>query len=243
MALAQKYYWPILEHPHDIGGRFSAFTVVGILPCLLLGLSVEKFLKGAKHALEHQQSIEQSIKEMFYHYPYQKIVLLSYSDYTHPLLLWMSQLIAESLGKTDTQGTPKGITPLISRGTCDQHSQLQLWLEGPKDKVFELFFFNDPFDQSKLSVEFHFQSDVLRQLDQHSCNDIFKAHSLSTRKVLENAGYFVKFKEYPCLDEETLGMIMMEKIIEVFYWAHVMQVEPTGQPGVEQSKTYIRSFL
>lgn len=243
MDLAHIHHWRIIEHPSDIGGRFSAFTINGLLPCLLFKLSAEKFIQGARKAITDQNHIKENIKQVFSYYPTNKMILMSYSDYTHPLLLWMSQLIAESLGKFDNDYTPQGIMPFIAKGTCDQHSQLQLWLDGPKDQSFQLFFFNDPIDTSKLNVDFKLQNDALRQLHSRSYSDIFRAHYLATATALQKAGYHVQLKEFLVLDEETVGYLMMEKIIEVFHLAELLNVSAEGQPGVEKAKNLVGVYL
>jgi len=241
-GLATHYKWKTMEHP-NIGGRFSAFSIVGLLPCALLGLSSSKFIVGAKNALDHQAVIQEKVDYVYKTYPTNKQVILSYSDYTNGALGWMSQLIAESLGKRDDNGDPKGITPITAKGTIDQHSQLQLWMDGPKDQFFQIYFFNDPQDQTKLSVDFAFAYDELRKLDKLSYNQILKAHSLATAQALQDVGYYVDYKEYPMLNEETLGYIMMEKFIETFQFAKQMQIDPEGQPGVENAKKLIGVYL
>ena len=242
MALARFYQWKVLEHP-DIGGRFSAFTIVGLLPCILLGLSPQKFIQGANNALQDKKNIEEKIDHIYNNYPTHKQIILSYSDYTNGLLSWMSQLIAESLGKKTIHQKSVGITPIIAKGTVDQHSQLQLWIDGPNDQFFQIYFFNDPFDQSKLSVDFHLQDDALRCLDKLSYNKIFKAHSLATAQTLKNRGYYVEYQEHPILDEEVIGWLMMQKFIEVIKFAALMEINPEDQPGVEQSKKIIGLYL
>ncbi|USO02225.1 MAG: SIS domain-containing protein [Alphaproteobacteria bacterium] len=227
--LAEIHGWKILEHPAEIGGRFSAFTVVGLLPCLLLGLSDQRFIEGAQNALNNQDTIQKKIEAIYDNHPIDRQIILSYSDYTGGLLGWMSQLIAESLGKTPD----KSIIPITARGTVDQHSQLQLWMDGPKNQFFQIYFFHDALDQSQIYVN----------NKAFSYDQLFKIHSQATRKALEDNGYYVEYKEYAALDEETLGEIMMEKFIEVFAFAKLMQINPEGQPGVERAKKAIGLYI
>lgn len=242
MVLAKQHYWRVIPHPQEIGGRFSAFTVVGLLPCAVAGLSIEKYIVGAKTAIEKQEQIKECIQYIFEHYPIQKTVLLSYSDYTTPLLQWMSQLLAESLGKVNENNEPTGLTPIIAKGTSDQHSQLQLWMDGPKDSVFEVFYFERK-ESARISVAPHPAHDVFAMLSGHSYDELFKAHCMATVEALKTAGYHVTFKAFESLDEEVVGYLMMEKIIETFHLAKLMSVQAEGQPGVERAKKLIGVYL
>lgn len=239
--LAKHYSWTVLDHPPDIGGRFSAFTVVGLLPCILLGLDPKKFKEGARNAIKNSESILHHIKKIHH---YNQNILMAYSDYAQGLLMWQAQLIAESLGKKDINGHNQGITPIISRGTIDQHSQLQLWLDGPKkDRFFTIYLFKNKISLHHLKVDPILQHQKLKGLDHLNYTSIFNAQCYATVEALKKVGYLVYLKEYEQFDEFTMGKIMMEKIIETLTLAKHLKVNPFDQPAVELSKNLVRSYL
>ncbi len=139
--LAKSQNWPCLDHPPDVGGRYACFSVVGMIPALLGGIDVFAFRKGAAEVLRsHLENSEPTALlgaqvGLFLKNKRGKSlsVLMPYSDQLHFFALWYCQLWAESLGKNG-----KGTTPVAALGTVDQHSQLQLYLDGPKDKFFTL---------------------------------------------------------------------------------------------------------
>ena len=126
----------MMKHQKDIGGRFSIFSNVGMVPAIIAGLDVKKVHKGALLEIENQSKNDfLKIAQYFrYHNNVLNInnsVVMTYSDALFFFGKWYLQLWAESLGKKN-----KGITPIHAVGTTDQHSQLQLYLDGPKDKFF-----------------------------------------------------------------------------------------------------------
>jgi glucose-6-phosphate isomerase len=128
---------PCLDHPTAIGGRFSVFTIVGMLPAALCGIDPLKIRLGGKQVLENYLGEAEEgacfINESFRKKMTQHVSFI-YSDKLAPFGAWLAQLYAESTGKCG-----RGVTQLIARGSTDQHSQLQLYLEGNRDKCFTFF--------------------------------------------------------------------------------------------------------
>ena len=139
--LAEQYHYQVLDHPTQIGGRFSVFSIVGMLPAFIAGIDVHAILKGAQQYLSQEMDgiTHNTVQGAALTYAYYQqfgctqTVLMPYIDRLSAFALWFRQLWAESLGKEK-----KGITPINALGTVDQHSQLQLYLGGPKDKFFTL---------------------------------------------------------------------------------------------------------
>lgn len=244
LSVAQKNGWTIIPHHDAIGGRFSAFTAVGCLPCLLMGLDPLTFIEGAKSALQDYSSIEMDARVLFdaYQSGHKLHVLWGYSDYVNGLLLWCCQLIAESLGKKTSEQEPFGFQPLVNKGTLDQHSQLQLYLDGPHKCMFTLLRVNC--DTIPLTREHTIVTDLRMLLYQkHTPSVLLKAHFENTKFVLEKAGHRVREIILPDLSEKSFGFVMMRFILETLSIAHLAGVNPFDQPAVESSKRFMERFL
>ena len=242
LKIAQKNNWTIIPHPEDIGGRFSAFTAVGCLPCLLMGLDPQAFIDGAKSAIREYE--ESEAQKLFDAYQTGETVhgLWGYSDYLNGVLSWCCQLMAESLGKKNIHGQSFGFQPIVNRGTLDQHSQLQLYLDGPHKYIFTLLRLNC--DTIPLPRKNNIVSDPSMTLYQkHTPNDFLKAHFKNTKLVLEEAGHFVREIVLPDLSERSFGFVMMRFILETLSLANLAKVNPFDQPAVEASKRFMERFL
>lgn len=242
LSIAQKNNWMIIPHPHDIGGRFSAFTAVGCLPCLLMGLDPNAFIEGAKAAIKDYQTSEAQTLFDAYQAGHTLHVLCGYSDYLDGLLAWCCQLIAESLGKKDNNQQSFGFQPIVNRGTLDQHSQLQLYLDGPHKYIFTLLRVNC--DTIRLPSKNNIVSNSSMALYQnHTPYDFLKAHFENTKLVLEEAGHHVREIILPDLSEKSFGFVMMRFILETLSLASLAKVNPFDQPAVELSKRFMERFL
>lgn len=241
-TIAQKNNWTIIPHPSDIGGRFSAFTAVGCLPCLLMGLDPHAFIDGAKSAIKDYDQSEAQILFDAYQAGHRLHVLWGYSDYLDGLLSWCCQLIAESLGKKDIHGQLFGFQPIVNKGTLDQHSQLQLCLDGPHKYIFTLLRVNC--DTIPLSRKNNIVSDPSMTLYQkHNPGDFLKAHFENTKFVLQEAGHHVREIILPDLSEKSFGFVMMHFILETLSLAGLATINPFDQPAVESSKQFMERFL
>ena len=231
---AQKYDLPCLDHPTDIGGRFSCLTLVGLLPAMIAGLDAFKVRSGAQRyfdsCLQNKNAapitgavsaLDKSIQ-----------VLMPYVDRLADFGMWYRQLWAESLGKDG-----KGLTPIRAMGTVDQHSQLQLYLDGPKDKAFTV-----------LALESEGHGDVMRDtgvdyLEGHTLGDLLAAEAKATLHTLKDNDCPVRMISLSQLDEETMGELFMHYILETLLTAHLLDVDAFSQPAVEQGKILTREYL
>ena len=139
-SISRKYNLKFIEHKKHVGGRYSVLSEVGMLPALLMGvdtrkirLNLELYFKSNKKFLLKQSSI--TLANLLYKKKLQNIIFLNYIPKLEKFLFWCQQLIAESLGKKG-----KGFLPVVSNVPKDHHSLLQLYLDGPRDKLFYIFF-------------------------------------------------------------------------------------------------------
>lgn len=241
---AEHYKIPTYRHDPSIGGRFSVFSLVGLLPAALKSIQIRDLLHGAKSILQDFLTLDtppalegaewayaamQSSKSM--------AVMMPYLDRLDPFAQWYCQLWAESLGKNGL-----GSTPVRALGTVDQHSQLQLYHDGPQDKTFTFLVEKAPSFESRplLHPSFHQE---LAYLQDHSMKDLLIAEAAATMDSLAYLGCPVRLIEFNVLDEKILGALLMHFMLETIVTAAFMKVNPFDQPGVEQSKILTRQYL
>lgn len=231
----------ICMHPSDVGGRFSCFTIVGLLPAILAGVNIDKILQGAKSELDDfmgdvQNNVTQAveIQNKLFDEGFTGNVVMPYIDDLKRYTDWYRQLWAESLGKNGF-----GSTPINSMGTIDQHSQLQLYLEGPRDKFFTFFVTkkhrSDTLVQDLKEVKTLFGGKRL--------SEIVKVESRTTIQVLEDKNLPIRLFKIDELNEEALGSLMMHMFLEVVLIAQVRNIDPFDQPGVEIRKKLAKELL
>ncbi len=237
--IAKKIGSKITSHPNKIGGRYSCFSVVGLLPAMLADLDAKKIRNGAKKILENfleQDDITNSCATQLalYHQGFTGNVIMPYIDSLKNFTDWYRQLWAESLGKNSF-----GSVPINSMGTIDQHSQLQLYLEGPKDKFFTFL------TQKKPSHDF-----LIKDLP--TCQTLFGKKKLSqivkieqdtTIEVLNQKKLPIRIFEIEKLDEEVLGGLMMQMFLETILIAYAKNINPFDQPAVELRKNLAKKIL
>lgn len=233
----------IYHHPENIGGRFSYLSIVGLLPAAICGLNIFKIRNGAKQILDNfinQKTTQNDVTKIAAYQLYllekgfNNNVIMPYIDSLKDFTDWYRQLWAESLGKNGF-----GSTPITSMGTVDQHSQLQLYLDGPKDKFFTFLTNKNP--QNNFSV-----------IDLANCptlfggknlNEIVKVEQDSTIEVLNKKQLPIRVFELEKLDEETLSTLMMQMFLETIIIAKVKNINPFDQPAVELRKDLAKEYL
>lgn len=249
--IAQKFSIPTIEHPKEIGGRFAVFTAVGLLPALIAGLDIQQLCQSAMDTFEQLiQNTEKSpvIASAFIHERCLKeegidqFVLFPYTNRLVKFCEWFCQLWAESLGKKDTFGNSFGTTPLIAVGTIDQHSQLQLYLEGPRNKHFRFFTLKEQHQLPSISLAFFHEAS--RILHGKTMGELMLAEQKATMDTLRAHGRLVSEvaieKDLSC---HILGALFMHGMLETLATAHLWGVNPFDQPAVEEGKKRTRSYL
>jgi glucose-6-phosphate isomerase len=246
--LADQIQIITLDHPNDIGGRFSVLSVVGLLPGLLAGLDIEAVRSGAQEVLErtvHTTRIEDNPvalgAAMAIAFEKERAisasVLMTYAEKLTAFGQWHRQLWAESLGKAG-----HGTIPSPAVGTVDQHSQLQLYLEGPADKWFT-FIREDTRDQGAHIPEKWLQPQQLDYLRHRTLGDMFYAEGQSTIDTLIEHGRPTRVFEIDRVDEKTIGALFMHFMLETIIAADLLGVNAFDQPAVESGKSLTRQYL
>ncbi len=246
--LANRLGLPILDHDPNLGGRFSVLSVTGILPAMIAGVDATAVREGARAALDtalaggepdssppamgaalnvalaRTRGIDQT-------------VMMPYLDRLAPFAGWFCQLWAESLGK---QG--KGTTPIRAQGTLDQHSQLQLYLDGPADKLVNIVIGDVAARGTRFTAE-QLADPGLDWLAGRTLGDLLEACGRATAETLARRGRPVRIVRVGACDARTLGALLMHFMLETIIAAHLWGVDPFDQPAVEQGKLLTRQYL
>lgn len=225
-----------LPVPAEVGGRFSVLSAVGLLPASVAGINIKGLLKGAKDMF-----IKCSEEDVWKNPAYmcgalmylmgQKkniSVLIPYSDRLKTFSEWYCQLWAESLGKDN-----RGQTPYPSKGVTDQHSQLQLWMQGPKDKVMTFIGIEDYGADISLHNE---DIKSLGYLRNHRLGELIKAEQEATELALVKAGIPNMRLNVPLLDSYYLGQLFLFFELVTAVTGFLYGINPFNQPGVEEGK-------
>lgn len=235
--IATDIHATILDHEADIGGRYAAFTTVGLLPAMICGLNVAGFREGACQVLHHLEApmIGAALAATFLKHHKTTTVFMPYVSRLKPLSALFRQLWAESLGKKG-----KGGTPLIALGTLDQHSQLQLYLDGPSDKWFTLLILQSATSAHEKRFIGH---PACSYLTHHTISDVQHASQQATIDTLIAHHRPVRVITLTQLDEKSLGALTMHFMLETFFTAYLLGVDPFDQPAVEAGKKKARHLL
>jgi len=244
---AEQIGCPILDHPIGIGGRFSVLSVVGLFPATLMGLDAKAFRAGAKtvidNACENPGAHDGPAAGAALHaallcaHRLRESVLWSYTSKLGTFGNWWRQLWAESLGK-DEQGT----TPIAALGSADQHSQLQLFLDGPGGALFTLIIPNSAGNGPRVSRA-DADSLGLSYLADKSLGDLVTSGGRATAQTLASRGRPVRVFQLGTVDEYALGALFMHFMLETILMARLTGVDPFGQPAVEEGKVLTRKIL
>lgn len=238
--IAQTHNWLCLDHPTNVGGRYSCFSTVGLIPAILSNLDPFAYRKGGYDVLqEHLTSdtppaLKGAAISVYLekHHGKTQTVMLPYADQLDSFSLWYRQLWAESLGKDG-----KGTTPIRALGTTDQHSQLQLYLDGPKDKFFTLI------APSWIGQGDCITTSVIPEFQGKTMGDLFSAEQKATYETLLRHKCPTRLITFDDLNEYTLGALMMHFIIETILTSYLIDVNAFDQPSVEEGKRLAREYL
>ncbi|MES2607616.1 MAG: glucose-6-phosphate isomerase [Pseudomonadota bacterium] len=250
--VAATYNIPCLDHPNDVGGRFSVFTIVGLLPAMIKGLNVSAFCEGALEAFQNAESATVEtcqalagalIQVAHKHQGISTTVLFAYSNQLSKFCEWFAQLWAESLGKKDAAGTAHGTTPVKAIGAIDQHSQLQLYLGGPRDKFFTFLTTNNHYPLAPITLPATLTHPSVTALNNRSMGDLMIAEQNATLDTMRHHGCPLRHITIEKIDEANLGSLMMYFMLETLAAARFWNVDPFDQPAVEEGKVLAIEYL
>ena len=238
--LSQKLNLFFLEHKNFVGGRYSVLSEVGLIPAYLMGADIFKlrsdlqlYLKGQGKKYLKNNSI--TLSQLLSSIKVKNLIFLNYAPELEDFLFWCQQLISESLGKKG-----KGFLPSISNAPKDHHSLLQLYLDGPRDKLFYIFSYDKPLGKS---IKLKKISNFKNSFEKKSITEIKNAQKNALLKVLKKKN--IPFREFKIrsLDERVLGQLFSYFIIETIVIGKLTNINPFDQPAVEQVKILTKKLL
>ena len=249
---SQKKEIQFFEIPEDVGGRFSVFSPVGLLPLAIIGVKIAELLKGCK--LVHESFFN---KEFYYDLIFGKArflvenknrfkinIIFSYSSVFQDFNRWFVQLWAESLGKKNINNTRQGFTPVSLVGPDDQHSFLQLIIEGVRDKTITFLKIDKLNDESLIPDLKEFSIFGSDYLNGKSFNELINLQADSTYEAI------IDEKDIPCdkitiskIDEENIAILMYRFQLLTSVVGAFLQVNTYNQPAVEKGKAILRRKL
>jgi glucose-6-phosphate isomerase len=237
----------VLEHDPGVGGRYSGLSNVGLLPAAILGLDIAALRAGAatalapvlarKPAAEVPAALGAALGVAAADAGKNITVLMAYADKLERLTRWYVQLWAESLGKDG-----KGTTPLAASGPVDQHSQLQLFIAGPRDKLFTIMTVGTAGRGPRIDAELARRAGEA-DFAGKTVGDLVAAQGRATAETLAKNGCPVRTMHLETVDEASLGALMMHFFLETIIAAHLLGVDPFDQPAVEEGKVLAKQYL
>lgn len=235
----------MLHVPSNVGGRFSVLTPVGLLPALFAGIDIELLVNSAHDFAtkfidsEELKKTTQSVLNL-YSDGVNQTVLMPYSSKLRELSFWFVQLWAESLGK-NINGKRIGLTPIPSYGATDQHSQMQLFMEGPINKL--MFMLHVEECENTISLENNFNHGKLQKLKQYSLKNLMDAEFFGTLKALDEQGVNYIHMGIEKVNEKSLSELILFFEILTAITGISLELDPFDQPGVEAGKVYSFEWL
>jgi glucose-6-phosphate isomerase len=245
--IVKKYGLESLDVPEGVVGRYSVLSPVGLLTAEVIGVDCKELLKGAKDIRDR------CVEEELWKNPALLLaailylqgtknrrtidVIIPYADGLKSFSEWFCQLWSESLGKLGL-----GLTPYPSIGTTDQHSQLQLWMEGPEDKVVIFLRIEDYGTDIKIPIAFE-DMEGLNYLSGHTLSELIKAEEEATELSLAKASRPNLSLIIPYIDAYHLGQLFMFFEIVTALVGFLFGINPFNQPGVEEGKNFTYGMM
>jgi glucose-6-phosphate isomerase len=240
--LSREFNIKVLEHHKTIGGRFSYLSNVGLIPACIAGLDIKSIRQGAVDTLNYVFKNEDNFitdicarQTELYQNGVVASVVMPYIDRLKKLTEWYRQLWAESLGKNGF-----GIIPIDAIGTIDQHSQLQLYMDGPKNLFFSFIIKEKDKDALQIKKSYHKDFDYLLNM---SLDEIINVEAKSTIEVLNKRNLPIRIIKIKELNERCLSQLLMQYMLETIIVGKLNNINPFGQPSVEERKILAREMI
>ena len=252
--IAEQEGYKTFVVPDDVGGRFSVFSAVGLLPFALVGIDIDQLISGIKDMdlVLKNTDIKENIaaQNALIHYLMDTkmgkrlSVMMPYSSRLKYVSDWYVQLWAESLGKeknNDGETVHVGPTPIKALGATDQHSQIQLYNEGPNDKVINFIRVKE-FDKT-LEIPHIFEYTGIGYLGGKSVNNLINAEADSTRVALSDYGRPTVTITIDKVDAYNIGQLLYMLEVQTAIAGELYNINTFNQPGVEQAKNYTYALM
>ena len=237
--LAQKLKAEVIDHNNYVGGRYSVLSEVGMLPAELMGLNYKNF-RQLNNLIKNNfflKALVSNVEATIYFLKSKKFnsIIINYDEQSTNLFNWYQQLVAESLGKEK-----KGILPIIAVMPKDNHSVMQLYLDGFKNNFFTFFYSHE-----NKSAKINNESVLLEQkyLKNKNINQIMYAQKKATEIVFKNKNIPFRSFEIRKRDEKTLGELFCFFILETILIGKALKINPFDQPAVELIKKETKKIL
>ena len=237
--LANKLKAEIIDHNNFIGGRYSVLSEVGMLPAELMGLDSNKF-KQINSLIKNKQfenSLLSNVAASLYYLKQKKFnsIIINYDEKSENLFKWYQQLVAESLGKKN-----KGILPIVSIMPRDNHSVMQLYLDGFKHNFFTFFYVKEKNSDRLFNNNILSAKNYLKNKD---VNKIIYAQKKATENVFKKKNIPFRSFELDNRDEKSLGELFCFFILETILIGRALKIDPYNQPAVELIKKETKKLL
>ena len=237
--LAERLKADIIHHNDYIGGRYSVLSEVGMLPAELMGLNVNNF-KQLNNLIKNKSffnALISNVSSTLYFIKNKKFnsVIINYDEKSENLFKWYQQLIAESLGKQN-----KGLLPIISSMPKDNHSMMQLYLDGFKNNFFTFFYVNENKSEKLNNSQILSTKDYLKN---KNLQDIIFAQKKATENVFNKKNIPFRSFEIKKRNEKTLGELFCFFILETILIGKSLNLNPYDQPAVELIKQETKRLL
>ena len=238
--IADKFGAEVIEHNNFICGRYSVLSEAGMLPAMLMKLKIERF-RNINKFLNNKFFVSSLLKNVagiytLYKKGFNNSVILNYDSKLNDLGLWYQQLVGESLSKNG-----EGITPILSPAPRDHHSMMQLYLDGPRDKVFT--FFSSANEKRKYKISKTFITSSMNFLKNKDLSYVLSAQRRATMNVFKKKK--IPFREFIFNqnNEEELGQIFTFFVLEIILLGNLLKINVFDQPAVEQVKIKTQELL
>ncbi len=236
---AEELKADVIQHNNFIGGRYSVLSEVGMLPAELMGLKSENF-KRFNYLVKNKNFINNlisNVNSIIYFVKRKKFnsIIINYDEKSESIFKWYQQLVAESLGKKK-----KGILPIVSNMPKDNHSVMQLYLDGFENNFFTFFYVKDK-KSNKINNNLILKSE--KQLKNKKVSDIIYLQKLATENVFRKKNIPFRSFEIKERNEKTLGELFSFFILETILVAKCLNLNPFDQPAVELIKKETKKLL
>lgn len=254
IKIARELNLATLYVPEGVGGRFSELSPVGLLPAAVCGIDIDELLAGARYMdalcssrriTENPACMLAALEVIAMQKENNISVMMPYADSLKYFADWYAQLWAESLGKRyDNNGKEVfcGQTPVKALGVTDQHSQVQLYTEGPFDKVITFI----GVERFRREVMIPHAYDHIRDvafLSGHTLNDLISAEQYATEYAVKKSGHLSKTITLPEVNPFTIGQLICLLEMQTAYAGELLNINAFDQPGVEEGKNATYALL